>query len=347
MKYNKLGNTDLDVSALCLGSMTWGTQNTQSEGHEQMDFAVDCGVNIIDTAEMYPTTPLGEETQGRTEEIIGSWFKKSGKRDKVVIATKVTGDGVKYVHGGVPISAAKIELALNGSLKRLQTDRIDLYQLHWPNRGSYHFRQWIKFDPVKQPREETLDDIREVLFALQKQVDAGKIRHIGLSNESCWGTGRFLQTAKENKLPRVVSIQNEYSLLNRLYDLDLAELSHHENVGLLSFSPLAAGLLSGKYADGAIPEGSRRTMNDDLSGRLSEFSQPALDAYLAIAKKHNLHPAQLALAFCISRPFMASTIIGATSMEQLKINLASIELELSAEVMAEIALVHRRYPIPM
>ncbi len=347
MKYQKLGNSELAVSALCLGSMTWGSQNTEAEGHEQIDFAVDHGVNFIDTAEMYPTTPLSEDTQGRTEEIIGNWIKKTGKRDRIIVATKVTGDGVKYVHGGVPISAAKIELALHSSLRRLQTDCIDLYQLHWPNRGSYHFRQWCNYEPEKQPHNDTVDHIREVLFALQRHVEAGKIRHIGLSNESCWGTFKFLQTARENGLPRIVSIQNEYSLLNRLYDLDLAELSHHENIGLLSFSPLAAGLLSGKYADGTIPRGSRRTMNEDLSGRLSEFSQPALKEYLAIAQKHGLHPAQMALAFCISRPFMASTIFGATSMEQLKTDLQSVDLPLSAEVQQEIAAVYRRFPVPM
>ncbi len=347
MKYKTLGDSDLNISAICLGSMTWGTQNTEAEAHQQMDYAVERGVNIFDTAEMYPTTPMGEETQGRTEEHIGSWFKKSGKRGQVMIATKVTGDGPRYIHDGVPISPKKIRLALDGSLRRLQTDTIDLYQLHWPNRGSYHFRQWSRFDPTAQAREQTLDHMREVLFALQKHIDQGKIRAIGLSNESCWGTSKFLQIAKENRLPRVVSIQNEYSLLNRLYDLDLAELSHHENVGLLAFSPLAAGLLSGKYAQGALPAGSRRTMNDDLSGRLSSYSQPALDQYLAIAQKHGIDPAQMALAFCISRPFMASTIIGATSMEQLKTNLGAADLALSAEVIEEINQVYRHYPVPM
>ncbi len=348
MKYNKLGNSDLNVSALCLGSMTWGTQNTEAEGHQQMDYALEHGVNIIDTAEMYPTTPLSEETQGRTEEIIGTWMKKSSKNRDVIIATKVTGAGNQsYIHDGMPINPKKIRLSLESSLRRLQTDCIDLYQLHWPNRGSYHFRQCFTYDPTKQHTNEVNDNIREVLFELQRQIEDGKIRYIGLSNESCWGTGRFLQTASDNKLPRVVSVQNEYSLLNRLYDLDMAELSHHENVGLLAFSPLAAGLLSGKYADGIIPEGSRRTLNDSLNGRLSEYSVQALDQYISIARKHEIAPAQLALAFCMSRPFMASAIIGATTMQQLQENIAACEVTLTQEIQSEIQAVYRQYPVPM
>ncbi len=348
MKYNKLANTDVDISAICLGSMTWGTQNTEAEAHQQIDFAAERGVNIIDTAEMYPTTPLSEATWGRTEEIIGSWIKKAGSNRNMLVATKVTGVGNQpYIHEGMPICPKKIRLALEGSLKRLQTDCIDLYQLHWPNRGSYHFRQFSTYDACGHNKSETIDHIREVLFCLQKFVDEGKIRYVGLSNESCWGVMQFLQTAKDNSLPRVVSVQNEYSLLCRLYDLDLAELSHHENVGLLAFSPLAAGLLSGKYADGNIPEGSRRTLINDLSGRLSERSEPALNAYLEIARKHNLPAAQLALAFCMERPFMVSTIIGATTMEQLEVNLGAAEVSLTDEIRKEIAAIYRKYPVPM
>lgn len=348
MKYNQLGNTDLQVSAICLGSMTWGTQNTEAEGHQQIDYAAEQGVNFIDTAEMYPTTPLGEDTQGRTEEIIGTWLKKSDKNRKMIIATKVTGAGNQpYIHDGMPINRKKIKLALESSLKRLQTDCIDLYQLHWPNRGSYHFRQCFDYDPTRQDTSETLDNIREVLFALEQHIKEGKIRHIGLSNESCWGTSQYLQIAKDNNLPRVVSIQNEYSLLARLYDLDLAELSHHENVGLLAFSPLAAGILSGKYADGSTPAGSRRALNDTLSGRFNEHAVPAIDKYLAIAKKHQLPMAQLALAFCMGRSFMASTIIGATSMQQLQENLGAAELTLDQEVLADIQEVYRQHPVPM
>ena len=348
MKYNRLGNTDLEVSAICLGSMTWGTQNTEAQAHQQIDCAVAHGVNFIDTAEMYPTTPLGEDTWGCTEEIIGSWIKKGGRNRDMLIATKVTGVGNQpYIHEGMPICPKKIRRALEGSLQRLQTDCIDLYQLHWPNRGSYHFRQFSGYDASAQRTAETLDHIREVLFCLQRYIDEGKIRHIGLSNETCWGVMKFLQTAKDNNLPRVVSVQNEYSLLCRLFDLDLAELAHHEQVGLLAFSPLAAGLLSGKYADGSIPDRSRRTLVNDLNGRLSEYSEPALEGYLQVATKHNLSASQLALAFCMQRPFMASTIIGATSMPQLEENLGAAEVQLTDEIKSDIAAVYRRHPVPM
>lgn len=348
MKKNTLGSSNIAVSEICLGSMTWGTQNTEAEAHSQIDYAVECGVNFIDTAEMYPTTPLSESTQGLTETYIGSWLKKNGHTDDIVIATKVTGGGNQpYIHDGMPISPKKIKLALESSLKRLQTDHIDLYQLHWPNRGSYHFRQWWNYNPSTQPTDQTLDHMREVLFALQRYIDEGKIRAVGLSNETCWGVMKFLQTAKDNQLPRVVTVQNEYNLLCRAYDSDLAELSHHENVGLLAFSPLAAGLLSGKYANGEVPPGSRRTLNDSLNGRFQERSAPALDAYLAIAEKHGLSPAQMALAFCIERPFMTSTIIGATSMQQLETNIAAAEVSLSATVRDEISDIYRQYPAPI
>lgn len=348
MRKNRLGLSDINVSVICLGSMTWGSQNTESEAHSQIDYALEHGVNFIDTAEMYPTTPLDIKTQGLTESYIGSWVKKSGRRADVIIATKVTGEGNQpYIHDGMPINPKKIRMALEGSLKRLQTDCIDLYQLHWPNRGSYHFRQWWNYDPSRHNTVETLDHIREVLFTLQQQVDAGKIRTIGLSNETCWGVMKFLQTAKDNQLPRVVSIQNEYSLLCRLYDRDFAELTQHESVGLLAFSPLAAGLLSGKYAGGQIPAGSRRIYNDDLSGRFQQYSEPALNAYLQLAKKHGLDAAQMALAFCLERPFMTSTIIGATSIQQLKNNIAAADLLLSEDVKQEIIGVFRKHPIPM
>lgn len=347
MKTNKLGTTDIEVSAICLGSMTWGSQNTETEAHSQIDYAVERGVNFIDTAEMYPTTPLDQRTQGLTETYIGSWLKKSGNKS-VVVATKVTGEGNQpYIHDGMPINPEKIRLALESSLKRLQTDCIDLYQLHWPNRGSYHFRQWWKYDPSTQDTDEARDNIREVLFALDRYIDEGKIRAIGLSNETCWGVMKFLQTARDNQLPRVVSVQNEYSLLCRAYDSDMAEMSHHENVGLLAFSPLAAGLLSGKYAGGEIPSGSRRTLNDSLNGRIQQYSEPAVDGYLAVAEKYGLDAAQMALAFCIERPFMTSTIIGATSMEQLETNIGAAELSLTDEQRLDIANVYRQYPFPM
>jgi len=332
MKKNRLGRTDTFVSELCLGSMTWGSQNTYSEAAEQIDYALEHGVNFIDTAEMYPTTPMSEETLGDTETIIGQWFAKSGRRNDVVIATKVTGPGKEWMYGGKNITAEKIRISVERSLKRLQTDRIDLYQLHWPNRGSYHFRQNWKYDPTGQQTQETKEGIHEILRALDEEVKAGRILHVGLSNESCWGTSQFLSIAEKENLPRMVSIQNEYNLMSRLYDLDLAELSHHEDIGLLAFSPLAAGMLSGKYDKGAMPDGSRRSMNNNLSGWYTPKSAPVCELYTALAKEHSLNPAQMALAFCLSRPFMASAIIGATTMEQLKTNIASASLTLSDEV---------------
>lgn len=346
MEYRKLGNSDIEVSEICLGSMTWGTQNSEAEGHAQIDYALDHGVNFIDTAELYPSNPMSADTVGRTEEIIGNWFRTSGRRDEVILASKVAGEGHDYLHGGVDISADKIRVSVDGSLERLQTDCIDLYQLHWPNRGSYHFRQNWRYDPSRQDTQQTLDHIHDTLACLGELVAAGKIRSIGLSNETCWGTAQFLRIAAENGFPRVVSLQNEYSLLYRTHDLDLAELSHHEDVGLLPYSPLAGGLLSGKYKNGARPKGSRLTINPDLFGRVHDDIWPVIDAYLALAARHGLDPAQMAIAFCNQRPFVTSTIIGATSLEQLAIDIAAAELELDAEVLEDINSTHRRYPVP-
>ena len=347
MKMLPLGRTETQVSQICLGSMTWGTQNTFAEAAEQIDCALDHGVNFIDTAEMYPTTPLTAETLGDTETIIGQWVAQSGKRDQMVLATKVTGKGKEWMYGGKDITPEKIRVSVERSLKRLQTDRIDLYQLHWPNRGSYAFRQNWTYDPTAQKSDEVLDNMHEVLRELDAQVKAGRILHIGLSNESAWGTAQYLTIAERENLPRVVSIQNEYNLMNRLFDLDMAELSHHENVGLLTYSPLAAGMLSGKYSDGDVPEGSRRSMNDALGGRYSERSAVVCNRYVALAREHGLDPSQMALAFCMARPFMTSTIIGATTMEQLRNNLAAASLELSDEVKAGIHAIYLDHPVPM
>lgn len=347
MKKNALGRTDTLVSELCLGSMTWGTQNTYEEAAEQIACAIDHGVNFIDTAEMYPTTPLTEKTLGDTEAIIGQWFAKTGRRTDVVLATKVTGQGREWIYGGKDITAEKIQISVERSLKQLQTDYIDLYQLHWPNRGSYHFRQNWTFDATSQDTDKVKDNILEVLTELDKQVKAGRILHIGLSNESCWGTAQFVSISNANNLPRVVSIQNEYNLLSRLYDLDLAELSHHENVGLLSFSPLAAGMLTGKYCDGSLPDGSRRSLNANLGGRFTPQSELVCNRYVELARDHGVDPSQMALAFCLSRPFMASVIIGATTMDQLKTNLASVELTLSDELKEGIQAIYKDHPIPM
>jgi aryl-alcohol dehydrogenase-like predicted oxidoreductase len=346
MKYNTLGNSDIEVSEICLGSMTWGEQNTEAEAFQQMDFALDHGVNFFDTAEMYPASPISAETCGNTESIIGNWLRQSGKRDQIVLATKVTGAGLPWVQEGIDISPAKIALSIEDSLQRLQTDRIDLYQLHWPNRGSYHFRQAWRFDPTKQDGEKTRAHILETLDALNRLVSEGKIRQIGLSNDSCWGISQWLQIADASNLPRVVSTQNEYSLMCRTYDLDLAELSHNENVGLLAYSPLATGLLTGKYSSNRIPAGSRRSIGADLGERFSDDSSLVADAYVAVARKHGIDPAQMALAFCNQRPFLTSSIIGATSLEQLATNIQSTEVTLSDEVLADIFQIYRKHPMP-
>ncbi|OUS07183.1 aldo/keto reductase [Rhodobacterales bacterium 52_120_T64] len=349
MQYKKLGRTDIEVSALCLGSMTWGTQNSEAEGHGQIDIALNHGVNLIDTAEMYPVTPINHETQGRTEEIIGSWFANTGRRDDVIIATKVIGGGSSAIKDreGADISPATIREAVEGSLKRLQTDYIDLYQFHWPNRGSYHFRKYWAFDPSGQDRNKTRDDMAECLRTLGELVNEGKIRHFGTSNESCWGVSQFLDIAEAEGLPRMASIQNEYSLLCRIYDLDLAELSINEDVGLLAYSPLAAGILTGKYQGDVTPAGSRRTFSENLGGRLTKNVFPAVDGYLAVSNKHGLDPSQMALAFCISRPFMASVIFGATTNQQLENSLKAVNLSLSDDVMADIQSVRREHPMPI
>lgn len=347
MKFNELGRTGISVSEICLGTMTWGSQNSEAEAFEQMDYAVAQGVNFFDTAELYPTTPVSADTYGDTETMIGNWFARTGKRQDVVLASKVAGPGRAYIRGGSPITAQSIRTALDASLKRLQTDYVDLYQIHWPNRGHYHFRQNWDYDPSNQDREKASAEILETLETLGELVKAGKIRAIGLSNETTWGTQKYLTISEAKGLPRVASVQNEYNLLYRTYDLDMAELSHHENVGLLSYSPLAGGILSGKYLGGQRPAGSRGSINTDIGGRLQPLQEPAVKAYADVAKKHGLDLAQMALAFCLTRPFMASVIIGATTMEQLKADIGAADITLSDEAMKDIAAVFRQYPMPI
>lgn len=346
MQYRNLGRSDLNVSTLCLGSMTWGSQNTEAEGHAQIDRALDAGVNFIDVAEMYPANPGPDDHWGDTEKVIGTWLAKTVRRKDVILATKVSGAGMKRVRDGAPISSATIGEALDGSLERLQTDYIDLYQLHWPNRGSYHFRQNWDYDPTAQNTDDVRAHIADVLTALQKEVDRGRIRHIGLSNESAWGVQQFLQIAEAEALPRVISIQNEYSLLCRHYDLDLAETSHHEGVDCLAFSPLACGVLSGKYSAGETPAGSRRSLNENLGGRVTDRLWPATDAYLDIARQAGMDPCQMALAFCLARPFMGSAIFGATTMAQLETALGAADMTLSKDVMDAIGAAYRAHPMP-
>ena len=346
MKRKQLGRTGIEVSALCLGSMTWGTQNTEAEGHAQIDLALDRGINFIDTAEMYPVNPLSPETTGRTEEVIGNWFANYGRRSEVVLATKHSGAGYRGARDGAAISSKTISGAIEGSLKRLQTDVIDLYQFHWPNRGSYMFRQNWRYDPSSQNRRETIAHMEDTLDSLQREVERGTIRAFGLSNESAWGTAQWLQVSEGGGGPRVASIQNEYSLMCRLYDTDLAELSVNEDVGLLAFSPLAAGLLTGKYQNGAVPAGSRMTHVADLGGRKGPRAFEAVAAYHEIAQKHGLDPVQMSLAWCLTRPFMCSAIFGSTTIAQLELALGSADISLSDDVLRDIDNAHRAHPMP-
>jgi len=325
--------------------MTWGTQNTEAEAHDQIAIALDHGVNFWDTAEMYPTNPVSAATVGDTEAIIGSWFAKGGARDRVVLATKITGEGQTLVRDGALITGASFRASVDASLARLKTDYIDLYQIHWPNRGSYHFRKSWTYAPDGD-RDTTLAHMTEVLQTAQALVTAGKIRHIGLSNESVWGAGQWLRLAETHGLPRMASVQNEYSMLCRQFDTDWAELSVMENMPLLAFSPLAAGLLSGKYAGDVVPDGSRRARTPNLGGRITPFVFEAVAAYLGIAARHGLDPCQMALAFLRSRPFPNIPIIGATTPDQLRLNIGATDVVLPAEVLAEIAAAHRAWPAP-
>ena len=345
MQYRKLGRTDLDISLIGLGTMTWGFQNTQAEGFEQMDYALEHGVNFFDTAEMYAVPPTSE-TFGATESIIGNWFASRSNRDKVILASKITGPGLPWVRDGKNLIDKKnIHLAVESSLKRLQTDYIDLYQLHWPNRGSYHFGQSWGYAPNFNVQAEE-ENFLEVLHTMQTLIDAGKIRHIGLSNETAWGMTKWLQLAEQHNLPRMASIQNEYSLLCRYFEPDLHEIALHEDCGLLAWSPLSRGTLSGKYLNGARPEGSRLTIETRADHREHPQTDEAIKKYVELAKQHGLDPSQMALAFVNNRPFVSSTLIGATNMQQLKSNIDSIELTLSTEVNAEIEKIRRDHPMP-
>jgi aryl-alcohol dehydrogenase-like predicted oxidoreductase len=341
MKMKTLGRTDISVSEICLGTMTWGKQNTEAEGHQQMDYAVAEGINFFDTAEMYAVPP-DASTYGKTEEIIGTWFKKTGKRNDIVLASKVAGGGRPWVRGGRGIDGPSVREAVEGSLRRLQTDRIDLYQIHWPRRGHYHFEGSWDYNPYLQDKQSVLPNMLEVLQVMGELVREGKILHFGLSNESAWGTMQYLKLSMELGLPRVQTIQNEYNFLRRYYDMDLAELAFHEDVGLLAYSPLAAGAISGKYLGGVLPEGTRGAVAGSAY-RNNQYTEPAIRAYLALAEKHGLDVCQMAIAFCLTKPFMTSVIIGATTMEQLKTNIAAADVELSEAVLGEIQQIFMRY----
>ena len=345
MEYRKLGKTGLDISLIGLGTMTWGWQNSQAEGFEQMDYALERGINFFDTAEMYAIPP-SEERFGTTETIIGNWFASRSNRDKVILASKITGPGLPWLRGGNSrIDKGNILQAVEGSLTRLKTDYIDLYQLHWPNRGSYHFGNTWGFAPDFDIEAEE-HNFLEVLQTLQGLVQEGKIRHIGLSNETAWGLNKWLQLAKDNGLPRMASIQNEYSLLCRQFEPDLSEIALHEDCGLLAWSPLTRGILSGKYLDGARPAGARLTMETRYEHRVGGQVDNATKKYIDLAHRHNLDPCQMALAFVNTRPFVSSTLIGATTMEQLRSNIDSISVTLSDEVLKGINLIRRAHPMP-
>lgn len=346
MKMNPLGRTGIEVSALSLGTMTFGTQTSLEDAFEQMDLSLEAGISFWDTAEMYPVNPVSADTQGRSELYLGKWFAETGRRAEVVLATKHSGEGLRHVRGGAETSSKTISEAIEGSLKRLQTDYIDLYQFHWPNRGSYMFRKNWDFDPSGQNKEETLANMADCLEALQKEVDRGTIRAFGLSNESAWGTTQWVRAAEDTGLPRVASIQNEYSMLCRLFDTDLAETCLNEEIGLLAYSPLGTGFLTGKYQNGAVPEGSRMSLNRGLGGRNNARAFAATQAYLDLAKEAGLDPVHMALAWCMQRPFMASAIFGATNVEQLKHIIAGKDLVLPDEVMAAVNKIHRAHPMP-
>jgi len=344
MKYRKLGRTDLEISVIGLGTMTWGFQNTQNQGFEQMDYALEQGINFFDTAEMYAVPP-SEKTFGSTETIIGNWFASRSTREQVILASKISGPGLSWIREGRNVIDKKnIHLALEGSLKRLQTDYIDLYQLHWPNRGSYHFGQVWDYAPKFDAQGEE-DNFLEVLHTLQTLIEAGKIRHIGLSNETAWGMNKWLNLAEQHNLPRMASIQNEYSLLCRHFEPSLNEIALHEDCGLLAWSPLSRGMLSGKYLNGARPEGARITIETRPEHRVLPQTDAAITAYVELAKRHELDACQMALAFVNDQPFISSTLIGATDMAQLKNNIESISLKLSAEVYAGIDKIRRAYPM--
>lgn len=345
MDMKTLGRTGIAVTDICLGTMTWGSQNTQDEGHAQIAMAREAGINFMDTAELY-AVPGSPETSGRTEEIIGNWFAANNDRDKWVLASKIGGGGNSFLRGGRRADGPSLREALDGSLKRLKTDYIDLYQIHWASRGHYHFENYWRYAPEKQDTADVLANLEDMLDVLGDLVKQGKIRAIGVSNETTWGISQWLRIAEAKGLPRLATVQNEYNFLRRLFDHDLAELSHHEDVGLLAYSPLAAGMLTGKYLDGANPTGSRKDYQKGF-WRQNEFSEAATREYLALAKTHGLNPAQMAIAFCRSRPFTTSTIIGATSTEQLALNLGAKDLTLSPEVLTGIDAIYRRHPRPL
>ncbi len=342
MNYKKLGNTDINVSTICLGTMTWGEQNTQSEAFEQMNYSLENGVNFWDTAELYAVPPKAE-TYGHTETIIGNWFEETKKRKDVILASKVGGPSRKYIRNGENSFTGKnLEDALHGSLKRLKTDYIDLYQLHWPERNVNNFGKL-----GYEHKENDWNKFEDILENLKKFIEQGKIRYVGLSNETPWGVMNYLQLAKDKDLPRMMAIQNPYSLLNRSYEVGLAEVSIRENIGCLAYSPLASGYLSGKYRNKQFPKGSRMERDFDFWTRYRKPNmENAVEDYYKISQKFELDMSQMSIKFCEVQDFMTSVIIGATTMEQLKTNVESVKVNLDSEVIKEINNVQKKYPNP-
>ena len=344
MEYNKLGQTDIEVSRICLGPMTWGAQNTEKEAHEQLDYAIESGINFIDVAEMYPVPPR-EETYGLTESYIGNWLSKRKDRDKIILASKVAAkaEWLPYIRGGqIKLDKKNIVQALEDSLRRLKTDYIDLYQMHWPDRDTNFFGKLAYYHA---PEKDGIP-IAETLAVLDELVKQGKIRAIGISNETPWGCAEYLRISREKELPRIVSIQNPYNLLNRTFEIGISEFSHREQVGLLAYSPLAFGALSGKYLNNQKPEGARLTLFERFNRYLNPQATKATEAYVNLAKKNDLDPSQMALSYVSSRSFLTSNIIGATSMEQLKMDIESINIELSDDVIKDIESIHEKIPNP-
>ena len=348
MRYRKLGTTDLSVSVICLGTMTFGEQNSQQDGFDQMDYALERGVNFFDTAELYAVMPR-KETYGKTEEILGNWFQEKKNRDKIILASKIASksDGLEWIRKGsenLGFDKKNMNAAIDASLRRLKTDYIDLYQLHWPERKVPKFGQ---LDYKHDPKDNNWTTIEEVLFNLNELIKAGKVRHVGLSNETPWGMMKFLEVAKQKNLPRMMSVQNVYSLVNRVFDIGHSEVAIKENCGLLAYSPLAGGRLSGKYIGGTNPKNARYTLwPQRFSRHHTERGEKAIDKYVSLANKYGIPPSSFANAFVNDRPFVTSNIIGATTMNQLKENIDSIDINLTKEMHSDIADVHLTNPNP-
>ena len=343
MKFKKLGTTDISVSLICLGTMTWGTQNSEKDAFEQMDYSLDQGVNFFDTAEIYSVPPT-PESYGKTEKMIGNWFEKRKNREKIILASKVAGHGCEWIRGGGDnFTEKKIGEAIDESLKRLKTDYIDLYQLHWPERNTNYFGTR---DYKHDEKEDDWNDFELILQALDKYIKSGKIRHVGMSNETPYGLSRYLELSKNKNLPRMMSVQNPYSLVNRTYEVGMSEISIREKCGLLVYYPLAAGALSGKYRNGEMPKNTRMSLFKGWERHLNPLAMKAYDEYYKLAKEYKVTMVQLAQAFVNSRPFVTSNIIGATTMDQLKENIQSVNIELTDEMMNKINLIHNNNPNP-